>query len=870
MRLRQSIFAVSFFASLLGTSFMVDARTLTPESEWQVSKVDVAQGDAYCTLARQYEVNSVVTFARNAAGEGTIALDFQRDVFDKTRSYPVTLQAGQVLRQYVIKPANDTAIIMRTSTDASLFEAMRDTGSLRVQIDKEIFTIDLSNYAQSLQDLYNCVGGSESAATEVAQRTPRPPKNMVNQVDDQDSLNNQDVAIAELVDENAKLVRELQGERTSFREKIANDTGNGTALNQATAMANKDILNKLAAAEQKNGDLLRRIASLESQLSARSTSMNPDVSGALKEQETQIDLLRGQKDRLQAMLDEERTKRVALENQVASLQSSSQQSSTLGADSVLNKELERKIEELAAQNTSLRQQLAARADVEPQVIVKENIKEVPVAAVGTPDEIIALNERLSEAETSSLSLKAERDEYRALLQRERQRLKEMSDLGQNVSDASVQSGNMIEQIKKLESEKIDLIRRLEFVQANGATAGAGVDTSSAIQNRLDTVTQESEQAKQQLRIIAADKKAVEDRLKLAELEAADAKRQLASMKVNKVANGANDADISVLESEIASLEAQNRMLREDLAAVDSREPVARDDSQAMIASLEQKYQTRLSVVEQENIRLARELSDEQNKAPVIVREVVEVDFDSAPTPAPVKATAPTKIAEVSLPSMQPAKVQVPTQQQTVSANAARQQLRNKITGKAIAPSPSNAPEPTQTGALKTRPVQTVAVQKQAPQPVSLAALSGDEIRQLVAQAGVPLVSNIERVNEISGPDFAAFRWDTGTVYGSGEQSKMANDSAFDAAISRYIAKTQDRCQGEFDKTVIALAPANGLTARAADIACVQNSDNGAAASIVFFAYNGMFYALAHESDLDHFQTAMDMRDRMAGKLSSIF
>ncbi|PCH99511.1 MAG: hypothetical protein COB76_05560, partial [Alphaproteobacteria bacterium] len=210
--IRRSVITLGFLASLTLSSSLVNARTLTPTSGWSVNEVSADQGSAYCTLARQYEGDSVVTFARNVKGEGTIALNFQRDVFDVARSYPITLQAGNVLRQYVIKPANNSAVIMRTSTDASLFEAMRDAGSLRVQIDNENFTIDLSGYADSLSKLNNCVGLGR-AETVVAQiKAPRPPKANINQVPEQRELKNQDRAIEVLVDENAQLVRELEDE----------------------------------------------------------------------------------------------------------------------------------------------------------------------------------------------------------------------------------------------------------------------------------------------------------------------------------------------------------------------------------------------------------------------------------------------------------------------------------------------------------------------------------------------------------------------------------------------------------------------------------------------------------------------------------
>ena len=63
--------------------------------------------------------------------------------------------------------------------------------------------------------------------------------------------------------------------------------------------------------------------------------------------------------------------------------------------------------------------------------------------------------------------------------------------------------------------------------------------------------------------------------------------------------------------------------------------------------------------------------------------------------------------------------------------------------------------------------------------------------------------------------------------------------------------------------------ANGVNAKSADIACVDNMGNGNAASIVFFVRDGMFYALAHEADMKTFTIAMDMRDRLVNALGTM-
>lgn len=860
--IRRSLYTFGFIASLMVTTSAVQARTLAPASDWSVNKVAVAQGDAYCTLARQYEGNSVMTFARNAAGEGTIALDFQRDVFDVTRPYPITLQAGNVIRQYVIKPANNSAIIMRTSTDASLFEAMRDTGGLKVQIDTEDFTVDLGGYRDGFAKLISCTGGDAVVKMADRDEVPRPPKGIENQVTAQDSLGRQDAEIDALLRDNATLVKTLEDERADFRRKLAEDRVQNSADTQSSvATLDTAVMEKLVAAEKRNADLLRRVTMLESQLATKTATLNPDLPSALQERDSQIALLKGERQRLEDMLDEERRKRVALEAEVVALKAQKGDAGMMAQGNALAAELEKQVASLTQQNESLRSQLETARNTEPQVVVKEIIKEVPVMASATPAAVQDLNIKLAEAETEALSYKAERDEYRNLLQKERQRLKEMSDLGQQVSTTSAQSDNMVAAIRKLEAEKVDLIRQLEYAKAGGIAPGR-VDTSANadMQKRLESVMQESEEAKQKLRLLAADKSALEIRLREAEMAAADAKRVLASAKTDQIAGDRESSEIKSLESEIASLEAQNRVLREDLAARASRVDVDRTGSKDMIAALEEKYSKRLEVIENENVRLTRELQQERNKEPQIVEKIVEVDFDNPQMPSST-AVAP-----------QVGNVAMVTETKTVAPNEARRQLRNKITGKPVAPMP--APIAANVHTRHAVPIVTPVVESGQdarvvrPQPPML---SGDDIRTLVMRAQIPLETPIERVSTISGPDFAAFRWDTGRVYGSGEESRLSSPQAFEQAVADYMRKTENRCQGDFDKTIIPVAAPNGMSARAADIACIQNdSSDGAAASVVFFAHNGMFYALAHETDLDGFEIAMDNRDRLVKTLPQVF
>jgi len=864
---RQKFIALTLTTALtIFTASSVDARTLVGVTDWIVSDAKVAQGPTYCTMARKYQENSTITFAKNAKGEGTIAFDFERDVFNAAKAYAITLNSGGVKRQYTIKPVSNSVVIMRTSTDASLFQAMQTTGALDVTIEGQAFTINLDGYGSALANLNECVG-SDSATSVVVERTmPRPPK--TNQVQEQELLAAQNTRVESLMEDNINLVQTLESEREDFRNRLATEQ----STQPVSANADAVLVQKLVDAEKRNTQLLRQISTLETQLQSKQAAVNPDISSALRSSETRLELLEGEKKRLQAMLDEERSKRVALEAEIVALKTRGVSSGDLADGGALANELNAQIASLQQQNTDLKNRLESVQNQEPQVIVKEVIKEVPVMNAGTSADMA---EQLAEAETSALSLKAERDEYRSLLQRERQRLKDAGDIGQQINTANAGADSMVETVRQLEAEKVDLIRQLEFAKTNGASTSniASNNTANdALKNRLNEVMQESEKAKQSLRILSDDKKALEQQLAKAEADIIAARQASVGNRVSQIAStdATMDAELRSLQAEISALEAQNLILREDMAANKNRTAVDSGASDRMLAELEQKYKGRFQAIERENIRLANALNKEQNKQP----EIVEARMPRQPQ---IVGKLPDVVDAVSVPVV-PVKTVSASDNVgagSVSPSMARQALRNKITGRTIAPSPITETTPVANApSMKAVPIAVAARTPMAAsthiQSVKMAELSGDEIKRLVAQSNIPLVSPINRVSNVSGPDFAAFRWDTGTVFGSAEQTKLSNPAAFEKSVSQYISKTQSRCVGDFDKTLLPVTTSNGLNARAVDIACVQNGDSGAAVSVLFFENNGMFYAVAHESGLDHFETAMQLRDQMANNLNRLF
>ena len=1235
-----------------GFSETVWSKTLTGQSDWMVRKVSA--DTPYCTVARQFDANAVLTMAKNAKGEGTIALDFQRSAFDITRPYPVVLQVGGVAREYAVKPAVANVIILRVGSDVALFQAMEMNNVLNVTIDEETFSMDLSGYGSAYSDLNNCLG-VKPQPQQIA-NAPLSASTMVPAVPRQMSVE-QTTRIESLLAENKRLTQELVSRDQQQQQFLKQDANKASAETE-------QLVQKLIVSEQKNAQLLSQIEKLEIDLKTSRQSLNPDMGKAIQERDEQISRLTKQNQSLKVALDEA-TERLAsvtsssseisveMREQLAQLQtqaavfkaerdeyqkqlsvqssSSSQEvnalqsrvvqlenqitesnaardsfqkqlqnsSNTVSAESnELRAQVARMEEQIAAykaerdeyqrqlasqtsnasqetvalqgrvtqlqnqisesnaardeykkqlQNSSetsdavsdqlrskltemenqiaaykaerdqyqsqLQQKTKEMAQLqnrEPEIIVKEVIKEVPQIRPDmlSSDSDIAL--RLSEAKTEAQTFKAERDEYRRILQQERS--KERSD------SSSADNVNMISEIQKLESEKADLARQLAYaksaaqteptnnsaaqaeiqrltndlsqaqaritdMETSTASASGNAENNAMLQARLKDMevkltamtleksvlqdklnasqlnksnnsTQKSQQEatmqarlldmeemvnraniekdrlsaqlentrrtlnekqeqSQEYEVVVARLQDMENKVQRMNQEKAIIEGKLNAAQAVKNDGSRSQEDemnalrlrMNELQSQVSLLDQEKAALNQDLNAAKSASALnaAEKDKIAQAAKRLQDMENRLLTMTRENATLQNEVQIAQQKAQDATRKlaqaavqqldaedtlktkqemvkmraeiaalkkqnvdlmedvvVTQKSLQTASSPAETEAlkkqllmaqqnaeAARVKLAQVQVSQLAENNNQSRQQLKTLQAEIAALEAQNTVLRKdvsqykqsatdqakmamfqsqqqvrlAVAPQPQvavqpqmpavetqlqPAPQPQKVNAEEQRrrslPVLDTQIQRQAlasqilqqsqvqpvqarpAAPVTAAAiapqviqaaqqarpvLSGNEIKTIVSRAKLPLVANVDRIDHVSGPDFAAFRWDTGVVYGSGEQSRIGNISGFNNTVQNYINKTKSRCTGSFDQTLTDRS-IDGVNVKVADIACVDENANGVAASILFFIHQGMFYALAHEADMNTFETAMDMRDRLANSIGAIF
>ncbi len=521
--------------------------------------------------------------------------------------------------------------------------------------------------------------------------------------------------------------------------------------------------------------------------------------------------------------------------------------------------LEKQLASLKADNQALSASLAAAKSASASVAA--------TPTVYSGDDQIA--GALAETKSMLASATAERDEYRNLLQRER-----MNQKG-GTGTASAGDAGANERVAQLESERAELIKRLEFEKSKNEGAGipsGGEPTGvlKELQDKLASTTAERDRLQKQLKVTQEDviaaraqksaPQANETSVPASDVSALVYENKRLQAELAQSGKGAN-ADTGALQGEVASLRAQNAVLSgeiskriagaPDRAAMDNAAAAANfkvAQAQAAVAADVQQAQSRFNAAEAENIRLARELAATRSRLAAAAAPV-------AAAPAPMVQPAVTQAGQISNPP----------------------QNNGPMVVTATTYSTAPAPAPMAVTAQPVAQQQPVVMAQPAPPMMQPAAYtpavnvgpSGNDIAGYLRRAGIPMVSGFEKVSKVSGPQFGAFRWDTGTVFGTAEQTIMTSDAGFEQAVNAYLTKTRQRCAGTFDQSFDAGQFTAHKNFAVADVACVSPDGTGAGAAMLFFYKDGTFNVVAHEGDITQFDQAMSTRDSFARFMQGI-
>ncbi len=372
--------------------------TYKPQGDWAVTRMAAkSAGKApYCTMARRFGNNVILTFAQNGNNETSVAMDFQPKTLAKGQSYYVTLDPGaNEKRAFDVTPVSDKAMVIRLGADTKFHDALSQSGVLNVDVAGLQFEFNLPDMAKGNQDLSGCVtsivepaAGEASkpvskpvemaqadTASPITRRasddilaapiTNKPMANAPTPVLHKDappaiapipapvplamaaSGNNEVEALRE---ENLRLKNALERERREYEERFMRESSGSSQVSE--------VMEKLKLLEKENGDLKYQLADARSMapkagVVSKADSAAPSCAPADPKLGAEMSTIREENARLKADIAAQKTAMVQLEMQAGQAKADGGKVAEGGIVS----RLQARIEELATQNSKLQSDL---------------------------------------------------------------------------------------------------------------------------------------------------------------------------------------------------------------------------------------------------------------------------------------------------------------------------------------------------------------------------------------------------------------------------------------------------------------------------------------------------------------------------------
>lgn len=376
--------------------------TYKPQGEWAVTRM-AAKGPGkapYCTMARRFGNNVILTFARNGNDETSVAMDFQPKTLAKGQSYYVTLDPGaNEKRAFDVTPVSDKAMVIRLGADSKFHDALNQSGVLNVDVAGLQFEFNLPDMAKGSQDLSGCVTSIvEPAAGEASKPLSKPvalaqadAAPMTRRAADDilaAPITNKPVVNApvaavvtpppaamaaghseaeSLREENLRLKNALERERREYEDRFMRESAGSSQVSE--------VMEKLKLLEKENGDLKYQLADARSMapkagaVSKIDTAV-PSCASSDPKLGAEMSMLREENARLKADIAAQKTAMVQLEMQAAQAKNDG---AKVAAEGGAVARLQARIDELATQNSKLQADLmSAQASAATAATVSSN------------------------------------------------------------------------------------------------------------------------------------------------------------------------------------------------------------------------------------------------------------------------------------------------------------------------------------------------------------------------------------------------------------------------------------------------------------------------------------------------------------------
>lgn len=460
-----------------------------------------------------------------------------------------------------------------------------------------------------------------------------------------------------------------------------------------------------------------------------------------------------------------------------------------------------------------------------------------------------------------------------------QSTKKIADMEQQLSKVSVDSAK-VEQLASISQQLKDSEVKIADLQSKLAQASGAQSQVATLQSQLSEKDGKLKQLETQIAQISASKAQV-DQAEAAKI--ADLQKQLSDKlaQVDAVKAQAGQAEAARL----AELQAQLNEKIAQAAAADAKAK-ALETQVAQLAAKEVQIQT----LQQQVVKAERAAATAITNASIAKLEPSAGTPSQAPValqpnmrPETILAAESRIIEPAAAPKVAPAQektigqvidtVTAPQSAQPAAQATVGQDIASRALAEVKAEASAVEAQRLQKQDLAAQPPQEVmpmaAVPAAAPVAAQIAASPSraafktpQDFANILSQAKIPVRGNIQPVNNLKSPDFAAYRWQTSSLFGSAEQRMMPSQGNFQSAIDQYISRAKSRCKGDF-----AAVPSSSGAGNTSgyEIACVS-TNAGSSASLLFTWENGVFTTIAHEGRAESMDAAIDIRDKLEGVL----
>lgn len=256
--LASTLFTGLFITTAVFSPAQGQEQSLQPQGAWALTKVDRAAqgGNSYCTLSRKYDDNIVLSLGRNQTEEYSLAIDFQKQTFEKDKSLKINLQPGPgQIRAYDMMPTSDKALVIRLGWDTGFFDALNSSQQMKVKIADKSYAFAMPEVAKGQSDLKDCMEGLKAAAKggETAPQTKDVLNAEAGGSKDFDAGKVEGtVAVASAADAKAKVAEQEKSILKNFAESITAQEpvprGDNEAPKRKNFNANKQLEKPVVAA----------------------------------------------------------------------------------------------------------------------------------------------------------------------------------------------------------------------------------------------------------------------------------------------------------------------------------------------------------------------------------------------------------------------------------------------------------------------------------------------------------------------------------------------------------------------------------------------------------------------------------------------